>query len=61
MGGITRLKLHLANIPGQVAGCKKVSSEVRKDMHAKLKDFQVAKRDNEERERELEEEIMNMN
>ncbi|KAJ9175625.1 hypothetical protein P3X46_014165 [Hevea brasiliensis] len=58
-GEITRLKLHLANI--LVIGCQKVSLQVTKDIASMLKEFQDAKRDKEKRERELEEEIMNIN
>ncbi|KAG8634277.1 hypothetical protein MANES_17G022250v8 [Manihot esculenta] len=59
-GGITRLKQHLANIPGQVAGCQKVSAQVKKDMGNMLRGFEAAKRDKAKRARELEDEIMKM-
>ncbi|KAJ1443313.1 Zinc finger, BED-type [Sesbania bispinosa] len=47
-GGITRLKQHIAHLPGQVAGCPSVKSFVRENMMKLLKDTQNKKREEEE-------------
>ena len=42
-GGITRLKCHLAGIPGDVEACKKVSEDVKWQMKQLIEDLKKNK------------------
>ncbi|XP_050238062.1 uncharacterized protein LOC126687544 [Mercurialis annua] len=61
IGGITRLKQHLAHISSQVTSCPKVSDTVRKDMYRLMIDFNLAKKQKAKRSKELEDECARMN
>jgi len=53
-GGITRLKCHIAHYKGQVAGCARVTTEVREGMMKLLLDGKVKKNDSKKRKEEFE-------
>ena len=54
-GGITRLKYHLAGIPGDVGACKKVSEDVKWQMKQLIEDLKKSK----QKKRRMNKEISN--
>lgn len=51
--GITRLKDHLARIPGEVTGCGKVATLVRENMMELMRENKVKKKDLRKRKEEF--------
>ena len=51
--GINRMKQHLAGIKGDIGSCKKVSHDVRNQMLEYLKEFELKKKAEKQRQEEM--------